>query len=133
MDEKQRLRARLRGLRREHAASLPQSMRGLVFLRPPGSIAALAPEGSTVGLYHAAPAEAPTRGYAKWFLENGREIALPWFADRDSPLRFRLWRDPYEDTDLEPGPFGILQPRGDAALAEPDLALIPLLGFTPRG
>jgi 5-formyltetrahydrofolate cyclo-ligase len=133
LDEKQRLRARLRALRRDHAASLPESMRGLVFLRPPGNVATMAPEGSTVGLYHAAPAEAPMRGYAKWFYENGRHIALPWFAANDSRMQFRLWRDPYDDSDLEVGPFGILQPSDQAALVQPQVAFVPVLGFTPRG
>lgn len=132
MDDKQSLRTRLSALRREHVGSLPVAMRGLVFLRPPGSIAELAPEGSVVGLYHAVGDEAPTRGYAKWFFENGRMIALPWFAGRNSPMRFRLWRDPFEDSDLEHGPFGLPQPADDAPIVEPGLAFVPLLGFTAR-
>ena len=108
MDEKHRLRAEMRTSRREHVAALPDSTRALLFLRPPGPIAALAPEGSVIGLYHAMANEAPTRSYAKWFSENGRQIALPWFADRAAPMQFRLWRDPYEDENLQPGPLGHL-------------------------
>ncbi len=133
VDEKRRLRTKMRALRRDHVAQLPDGTRALLFLRPPSPLAALAPEGTAVGLYHAFPHEAPTRSYAKWFSENGRAIALPWLESRESPLRFRAWRDPYEDSDLEVGPLGILQPRGDAEEITPALALVPLLGFTPEG
>jgi 5-formyltetrahydrofolate cyclo-ligase len=133
VDEKQKLRARMRALRREHVAALPRTTRALVFLRPPGPIAALAPEGSVVGLYHANADEAPTRGYAKWFFENGRRIALPRFARRGEPMRFHAWRDPYEDSDLEPGPYGHLQPAADADRVMPGLVIVPLLAFTAAG
>lgn len=133
MDEKHRLRAEMRALRREHVAALPDSTRALLFLRPPGPIAALAPEGAVVGLYHALANEAPPQSYAKWFYENGRTIALPWFADRTAPMRFRIWRDPYDDDGLELGPLGHFQPSADAEEAFPDVAFVPLLAFTPNG
>jgi 5-formyltetrahydrofolate cyclo-ligase len=133
VDEKHRLRAEMRALRREHVAALPDSTRALLFLRPPGPIAALAPEGAVVGLYHALANEAPARSYAKWFSENGRTVALPWFADRAAPMRFRVWRDPYADEGLEPGPLGHIQPRPDAEEVTPDLVFVPLLAFTARG
>lgn len=132
-EHKRRLRAKMRVLRREHVAELPDATRALLFLRPPAPIAALAPEGSVVGLYHALPVEAPTRSYAKWFMENGRTIALPRFESRDSSMQFHVWRDPFEDGDLEPGPFGLLQPAADAKAASPSLVLVPLLAFTPTG
>lgn len=133
MDEKHKLRASLRALRREHVAALPDATKGLLFLRPPGPVAALAPQATTVGLYHAQPAEAPARSYARWFFENGRRIALPWFADRSSPMRFRDWRDPYDDQGLDVGPFGMLQPAGDAEDVVPDAVFVPLIGFTASG
>jgi 5-formyltetrahydrofolate cyclo-ligase len=133
VDEKHRLRAEMRALRRDHVAALADSVRALLFLRPPGPIAALAPEGRVIGLYYALANEAPTRSYARWFSENGRTIALPWFADRAAPMRFRVWRDPYDDEGLEPGPLGHFQPLPDAEEVVPDLALVPLLAFTARG
>lgn len=132
MDDKRSLRAAMRTQRRAHVAALPASTRALVFLRPPGAIAALAPEGATVGLYHAREAEAPTRGWAQWFFESGRTVALPWFADRDAPMRFRAWRDPFEDSDLVAGPFGP-QPAADADEVAPALTAVPVLAFTPAG
>ncbi len=133
MNDKHKLRAGMRARRREHYAALPQATRALLFLRPPRILADWAGEGATVGLYHALPPEAPTRGYARWFFENGRRVALPWFADREAPMRFRLWRNPHDDEGLEPGPFGHPQPAGDAEDVVPDLALVPLLAFTASG
>lgn len=133
MDQKHKLRAEMRALRREHVAALPAATRGLLFLRPPAAIASLAGEGAVVGLYHATAYEAPTRSYARWFYENGRTVALPWFEARDSAMRFRLWTDPYDDEGLEVGPFGSLQPSASAAEVKPDVAFVPLLAFTDDG
>ena len=133
MNEKPLLRARYRKARRAHVAALPEVTRKLLFLRPPAPIAALAGDGSVVGLYHATTEEAPTRAYAQWFFENGRTIALPWFAAKGDPMRFRQWLDPFYDAGLEQGPYGAWQPANDAPEATPALAFIPLLGFTAQG
>lgn len=133
MDQKQLLRARFRKVRREHVAALPQDTRKLLFLRPPAPIAAMAGDGATIGLYHAVADEAPTRAYAQWFFENGRTIALPWFAAKDEPMCFRVWHDPFADKDLEPGPYGALQPGSDAQQVTPELAFVPLLAFGENG
>jgi 5-formyltetrahydrofolate cyclo-ligase len=133
LDDKQLLRARMRKARREHVAALPAATRALLFRRPPAPIAAFAPEGTTIGLYHAGPDEAPTRGYAQWLYENGRRIALPWFADREKPMQFREWRDPWNDEGLEAGPWGTLQPAQDAPEALPSVIFAPLLAFAPNG
>jgi len=133
MSDKQTLRTRLRAERRAHVAALPASTRALILSRPPGPVAARAPEGAVVGLYHASPQEAPTGGYARWFAENGRRIALPWFAGRGAPMQFREWTDPFGLSDLEPGPWGALQPLAGAAELVPEVAFVPLLGFTSEG
>lgn len=133
MDDKRRLRAQMRALRRDHVARLGGMTTALLFRRPPSPLVALAPEGSTIGLYHAIAGEAPTRAYAQWFAENGRAIALPWFASRKAPMRFRLWQDPYDDDGLTVGPYGQLQPEADAPEVVPDLAFVPLLAFTGDG
>ena len=133
MDEKRKLRARMRALRREYVAALPQATRALLFLRPPATVASLAPEGSVVGLYHATGSEAPTRAYAQWFFENGRRIALPRFATRDAAMEFHPWADPFEDRDLESGPFGHPQPGDSDAPLVPDVVFVPLIAFTAQG
>jgi 5-formyltetrahydrofolate cyclo-ligase len=133
LDEKKALRASLRQARRAHVASLNERIRALIFLRPPAVVAALAAPGTAVALYHALPEEAPTRGYAKWFAENGHPVALPWFARAGAPMQFRLWQDWHEDDGLEVGPYGALQPAADAPEATPALAFVPLVGFTAQG
>lgn len=133
MDEKHQLRARMRAERRAHVAALSPGTRALILMRPPAPVAARLPEGSVVGIYHATPDEAPTAGYARWLYENGRHLALPWFASRTAPMTFRAWTDPFDHSDLEPGPWGALQPREAAAELVPDAAFVPLLGFTDAG
>ena len=54
---KDQLRKQLRAVRQEHVASLPDSMRTLVFMRPPAPLLDLVPEGATIGLYRANPHE----------------------------------------------------------------------------
>jgi 5-formyltetrahydrofolate cyclo-ligase len=133
LDEKTVVRRRMRKRRSDYEAALPPETRALLFLRPPGRIADLAPTGSAVGIYDAAPREAPTRSYMRWFYENGRRIALPWFENRDAPMAFRIWADPFDEDLLEPAPFGGLQPRTDAEAVVPELMLLPLLAFTTAG
>ena len=83
---KTELRRRLRAERRAFADALPGQVRALVLHRPPLSVLELVPVGKRIGLYHAAPGEAPAGGYARFFSERGHAIALPWFASRTSRL-----------------------------------------------
>ncbi len=133
MQDKIDMRAELRARRREHVAAIPETMRGLLFLRPPGPVAAMAPAGATVGLYHAGPSEAPAGAYARWFYEAGHKVALPWFADRGSPMGFRLWDNPFGEDVLVADPFGRLQPPEDAEEVAPEVVFVPLLAFTAGG
>jgi 5-formyltetrahydrofolate cyclo-ligase len=59
----------------------------------------------------------------------GRIVAFPAFDHPSKPFKFRAG-DP-----LEPGPFGIMQPKLSAPVVEPDLILVPLIavdGFGTR-
>jgi 5-formyltetrahydrofolate cyclo-ligase len=133
MTDKDALRRRMRALRKEHVAALPAQASALMFHRPPVPVANRVPEGATVGLYHAHGAEAPSLGYARWFHENGRRVALPRFASREAPMRFALWADPFVDGHLEPGPWRAMQPLADARQTVPDIVFVPLLAFTADG
>lgn len=126
------LRKRLRAERLAYAAALPRQVSALVFHRPPRPVVDMVPAGAAIGLYHAAPGEAPAGGYARFFDEAGHRIALPWFAGRDAPMQFRLHTDPFGGEDLIPGPFGP-QPEPDADEVEPDVLFVPLVGFTAQG
>ena len=57
----------------------------------------------------------------------GRIVAFPAFDHPAKPFKFRAG-DP-----LEPGPFGILQPRPRTPVVEPDLILVPLIAVDSRG
>ena len=133
MEAKRNLRKNLRKARLDHVATLPESVRGLLFRRPPAPIAALIPAGAVIGLYHPTVGEAPTGGYARFFAEAGHALALPRFSDGEKPMEFAIWTDPWGDGDLEVGPYGALQPADDAKSIAPDVLIVPLLGFTASG
>lgn len=133
MDTKAGLRRRLRNARREHVAALPDVTKALLFRRPPSPVLELVPEGATIGFYHPLATEAPTAGYARFFSEAGHRIALPRFGDAQASMHFAEWADPWGDTDLDVGPFGALQPSGDAESVVPDVIFVPLVGFTESG
>ena len=129
---KSEFRKHYRRLRREHVAGLDAATRALLFLRPPAPLLELVPEGAIIGLYHAAPDEAPAGRYAAWFMENGHAVALPRFASRDAPMEFAAHTDPHGATDLEDGTI-CRQPSAEAETLVPDLLFVPLLAFTDSG
>lgn len=48
-------------------------------------------------------------------------------------MEFARFADPFDEEDLEVGPYGLLQPFGDAPAMEPDVLIVPLVGFTADG
>lgn len=130
---KAELRTALRAARRAEVEALPPQVRALVFHRPPAPLLAHVAEGATIGLYAATPHEAPASSYARFFAERGHPVALPRFADRDAPMAFAHHADPFDESDLAEGPYGILQPDGEAEPMVPQVLFMPLLGFTVRG
>jgi len=132
-ETKAALRKALRAERRRTVAALPDSTRALLFRVPPTPLNALIPGDATIGLYRASVSEAPAAAYARHFHERGHRLALPRFADRDAPMEFALHSDPVAESDLETGPFGLLQPRAEAEVLVPKVLIVPLLGFTADG
>ena len=130
---KQQLRTELRRKRIEHAGSLPPEVSALVFNRPPGRVLDLVPEGATIGLYRSDAGEAPSANYIKFFFERGHPITLPRVTTLDKPMEFRLHTDPYEESDLECGVWGLRQPGVKAPVVTPEVLFMPLVGFTARG
>lgn len=133
MIEKQKLRAELKQRRRAFVAAIPEGQRALLFRRPPAAIEVLVPAGAVISVYHEMPGEVPASNYARWFFERGHRIALPWFAGRGEPMRFREWTNPFVEELLEPDPYGAMQPTGDAAALVPEVMFCPLLGFSAAG
>ncbi|HLV07234.1 MAG TPA: 5-formyltetrahydrofolate cyclo-ligase [Croceibacterium sp.] len=132
-ERKKLLRTELRRKRREHAAALPPEVSALVFNRPPGPVLELVPGNATVGLYRADSGEAPASGYVRFFFERGHQVALPRVTTLDQPMEFRLHSDPYEESDLESGVWGLRQPGIDAPVVVPEVLFMPLVGFTAKG
>ncbi len=131
--DKNSLRKTLRAARREHVAAQSDAIRALLFHRPPGPLLEHIPKDAVIGLYRANEAEAPAQDYAKFFHEAGHTIALPQFAASDAPMAFREHTDPFGESDLEKGPFGIMQPEDTSAELKPDVLFVPLVGFTASG
>ena len=129
---KDNLRKALRAARRKHVAALPNATRALLFLRPPRPVVDMIPAGARIGLYCATPQEAPAASYARFFYEAGHDIALPRFANRDSGMTFAPFTDPFGESDLETGPYDLLQPQEGASLV-PDVLFVPVVGFTADG
>ena len=127
---KDQLRRTLRAARKAHVEALPDNIRGLLFHRPPAPLLARIGDEAVIGLYHAGAWEAPAGGYARFFHEAGHTIALPRFASADAPMTFALHSDPYAESDLEVGPFGMLQPAPQSEALVPDVLFVPLVGFT---
>jgi 5-formyltetrahydrofolate cyclo-ligase len=134
VEAKTALREQLRARRNAHVASLDPRVRALMFRRPPSPVLAMVPQGATIGLYLASAAEAPATAYAQVLHEAGHKVALPWFADRTSPMMFREWASPWVDELLEPGPWkGIVQPTSDAVEVVPQVLFVPLVAFSADG
>lgn len=131
--QKKAIRNRLREARVEHAATLSPEVGALVFHRPPAAVVDLVPEDAVIGLYRADPGEAPASGYAKFFFDRGHTIALPWLVNLQTPMRFRVHTDPYGESDLAKGYFGLMQGSEDAPEVVPDVLFMPLVAFTARG
>jgi 5-formyltetrahydrofolate cyclo-ligase len=63
-------------------------------------------------------------------LEKGEAVALPVVQGPSEPLEWRLW---LPDASLVPSGFGSLAPSDEAPRAEPEIMLLPLLGFDRVG
>jgi len=63
-------------------------------------------------------------------MEAGQTVVLPVVTGPDEPLEMRVWED---GTPLYEAGFGTLAPSELAPQAEPDVMLVPLLGFDKFG
>lgn len=63
-------------------------------------------------------------------MEANHTVVLPAVNGRDQPLDMRVWE---QGTPLFEAGFGTLAPSPLAPRAEPDIVLVPLLGFDSQG
>lgn len=117
--DKPELRTELRARRRAFVASLDPADRNRQLEALADLVVPEVPTGGTVASYRAVGDEIDPAAIEE---RLGRPMALPWFADRDAAMIFRLF-----DGSTEPGPFRIPQPPTDAAAVEPDILLVPLI------
>jgi 5-formyltetrahydrofolate cyclo-ligase len=126
IDDKSALRRRYRLERNRFVESLRPDQKQLAFSNLPTPLAAMCRGGKVVAGYVAVGSEAdPAKLLAK--IENlGCTIALPYVTSLVAPMRLIRWKvgDP-----LEPGPFGLMQPRPESPELKPDIAIVPLLAF----
>ncbi|MFT3978566.1 MAG: 5-formyltetrahydrofolate cyclo-ligase [Sphingomonas bacterium] len=93
----------------------------------PAQFPGLLSPGLTVASYVPLGSEADPARLADAAARAGCAIALPHVVDRATPIRFLAWDGAVP---LAAGPFGLLQPRGDAPALAPDIILTPLVAFT---
>lgn len=63
-------------------------------------------------------------------MDSGQPVALPVVLGDEQPLELRLWQD---GAPLYEAGFGTLAPEDGAPRVEPDVILMPLLGFDKHG
>lgn len=63
-------------------------------------------------------------------LSHGKLLALPCLMAKDAPLVFHCWA---MDDPTETAPGGFQQPLSSQMILEPDLILLPMLGFDREG
>ena len=132
---KAELRNRLRKARREHAQNLPPEVGSLIFSRPPGPVLDLVPDtlcatgfDDAQGRYRLVTVRSNDQ-----FNTTIYTIALPWLVNLQTPMIFRVHSDPYAESDLAKGYFGLMQGSEEAPVVTPDVLFMPLVAFTANG
>jgi 5-formyltetrahydrofolate cyclo-ligase len=128
--DKAALRVRMRALRRRLADEVPDSAQRAARRLPLSRFSRF----SVIGVYCPQGSELDPGPILHAILDfdPGRaQAALPVAVDRNSPLKFRLWRP---DVDvLENDAFGIPAPTASAPEVLPNLMITPLLAFDRHG
>lgn len=123
---KDELRAEALARRRAYARSLDPEMRAELERKLADIVLPRLLTARIVALYH------PLRDEISPYpildrLDPGQRAVLPWFLDRDSRMLFR------EAPALEPSPWGVLQPSGEAEALAPDVVLVPFVAADRGG
>lgn len=83
-----------------------------------------------IGAYWPMAGEIDIRALLDGLCLRGQRCALPVVAQKDAPLIFRQWQSGDE---LVAGFHGTRQPAETSRLLNPDMVLVPLLGFDQNG
>ncbi|RYD44231.1 MAG: 5-formyltetrahydrofolate cyclo-ligase [Sphingomonadales bacterium] len=129
VQQKQKLRERLRFRRRHFAANLDGMAQLAAFHALPAPLSELLAEHAVIGTYVAWGDEPDILPIFGSLAEAGA-LALPHHAARADTMHFRRWR-PGEP--LTKGPWATQQPSDEAPMTTPDLIFCPLVGFDRQG
>jgi len=88
------------------------------------------PDKAVVALYHPVNSELDTEPLFDALTERGLAVCLPVTPPRKGPLTFRRFA---AGEPLIEGRYGIMVPDDKAAEVDPDVIVVPLLGFTRAG
>src|SRR5947209_13386795 len=124
---KEALRRLALDMRKAFAATISDAERTLLEQRLAQHLTSLCTEAAVVGGYAPLGSEISPLLAIEEARAVGRIVAFPAFGDPAKPFKFRAG-DP-----LEPGPFGIMQPKRSPPFVEPDLILVPLIAIDGRG
>lgn len=83
-----------------------------------------------VALYWPIRDEVDCQDLMRRLADAGHSLCLPAVTKADAPLAMRLWQP---DQPLYPAGFGTLAPDELAPLVDPDVIVLPLVGFDDRG
>src|SRR5438270_13692741 len=118
---KETLRRAALDARKAFVATLSDAARTMLEQRLGQQLTSLCTEAKVVGGYAPLGSEISPLLAIEEARAVGRIVAFPAFDHPAKPFRFRAG-DP-----LEPGPFGIMQPKARTPVVGPDLILIPLI------
>jgi len=124
---KESLRRAALEARKAFVRTLSDADRAMLERRLAENLTSICASASVVGGYSPLGSEISPAVAMEEARAVGRIVAFPAFANPAKPFRF-LAGDP-----LEPGPFGIMQPKKSAPVVEPDLILVPLIAIDARG
>lgn len=129
VQQKQKLREKLRFRRRHFAANLDEMTQLIAFRAPPAPLADIFSAHDSIAAYAACGGEPDILPMLASYVAEGR-IALPHHAGRIDTMSFRRWQS---GGALVKGPWNTLQPADAAESMLPSLILCPLVGFDRHG
>lgn len=130
MDAKRELRMRLRARRDDFVRDMDPAARRLAFGKAPSPMARLFGPDRIVAGYRAIGSEADPHHLLMEAESCGATLALPHILSRVQPMRFLSWRT---EDQLHAGPLGLMQPDASASSVNPDIVIVPLVGFDRSG
>ncbi len=86
--------------------------------------------GQVVAIYWPIRDELDSKYLLTRLMDAGQPVCLPVVLGEGLPLELRLWE---EGAPLYPAGFGTLAPDDAAPVVEPDVIVMPLLGFDKEG